>query len=71
MAWGKPAQVEDVTSAAERQGSHQKILWSFDYAGEKDGVANYNRQVCFLDDKLLWFKDFRDKAAWNWKWWGK
>jgi len=72
MAWGKAAKAEDVTSAAERQAGHQKTLWSFDYVGERDGVAAYDRQVCFLDDKLLWFKDFRDQPSpWKWKWFGR
>jgi hypothetical protein len=75
MAWGRPAAVEDATSAAQRQEGRQSQLWKFDPTADRQGNPVYAREACFLDQKLLWFKDFRDRATakpvvWKWDWFG-
>lgn len=71
MAWGRPAAVEDTTDPAERQAGRSRELWSFDPTADAQGHPIYARQACFLDRKLLWFKDFRNSTTakpvkWDW-----
>jgi hypothetical protein len=72
MAWGTPAKVEDITTAAERAEGRARLLWSFDPLSDAEGTT-YGRQVCFLDGRLLWHKDVRgEKSLWQkLKWWQK
>ena len=72
MAWGRPAAAEDITSPAERADGHRRLLWSFSPRTDAEGTT-YERQICFLDDRLLWHKDFRDEPSlWQrMKWWQK
>lgn len=64
MAWGRPAAVEEVTSAAERAEGHLRELWSYDPQGGPDDTT-YLRQASFLDGHLQGFKDFRDPSFWK------
>ncbi len=71
MAWGRPAAVEDVTDPAERLAGRRCELWSFDPTADARGQPSYSRQASFLDQKLLWFKDFRTNTTakpvkWDW-----
>jgi hypothetical protein len=71
MAWGRPAATEDATDPAERQAGRSRELWSFDPTADRQGNPVYARQACFLDQKLLWFKDFRNSTTakpvkWDW-----
>ena len=70
MAWGPPDRAEDITLPAERQEGHLRELWS--YGAESDETnpdenhpAEVNRQACFLDAMLVWYKDFRDPSFWD------
>ena len=63
MAWGAPEKIEDLTTAAEREQGHLREQWSFDTRADRQGVIAYQRQACFLDNKLLWFKDLREQPA--------
>jgi len=65
MAWGRPEKVEDITTAAERSEGHGRLLWSFMARTDKAGLVSYQRQVCFLDERLLWFKDYHKKRLWH------
>lgn len=71
MAWGRPAATEETTTAAERLAGHGRRLWSFDPVTDAEGTT-YERQVCFFDDAVQWYKDFRDRSLWQrMKWWEK
>jgi hypothetical protein len=73
MAWGRPAAVEDVTDPAERQAGRRCELWNFDPTADARGQPSYSRQASFLDQKLLWFKDFRNSTSAkpvHWDWFG-
>ena len=65
MAWGPPAKVEDITTAAERSEGHKRQLWNFMPRTDKEGFVSHQRQACFLDERLLWYKDFHKKRLWR------
>ncbi|MBN2584296.1 MAG: hypothetical protein JXL80_14645 [Planctomycetes bacterium] len=65
MAWGPPAVVENVTDAAERAAGHRSDLWSFMPRTDKQGTVSYDRQACFLDERLEWYKDLHKKSLWS------
>lgn len=71
MAWGRPARTEEVTTLAERAEGHKRDLWSFGETSEAEGGEAFERQVCFLDARVLWYKDFREgKSLWRrMQWW--
>ena len=64
MAWGPPADVEQVTSAAEQAEGHGRELWRWDPFSDPQGEM-FLREASLLDGQLQWFKDFRDKSVWK------
>lgn len=56
MAWGPPDAVADMTSPAERAEGHERLVWQW---GLRDDAAGYTREVVFLDDRVLSYRDLR------------
>ncbi|NLX59770.1 MAG: hypothetical protein GXY74_11855 [Phycisphaerae bacterium] len=65
MAWGPPAVAETITTDAERADGHRRDLWNFMPRVAKDGSVTYQRQACFLDERLEWYKDFHKRSFWS------
>ena len=63
MVWGAPGKIEDITDSAERSEGHKRELWSFDPKADRQGAVAFERQACFLDEKLLWFKGVRRQPS--------
>ena len=59
MAWGLPDERRDVTEPAERAGGHAKTVWEYRMRALKGGGGNYERSVCFFDDRVLWVRQSR------------
>jgi hypothetical protein len=62
MGWGPPAAVETITTDAERADGHRRDLWNYMPQVAKDGSVTYQRQACFLDEQLEWYKDFHKRS---------
>ena len=56
MAWGPPEERRDVTEPDERAAGHRKFVWEYGVRTGKVGGTNYERSVCFLDDRVLWVR---------------
>jgi len=59
MAWGAPVEKRDVTLPAERAAGHSRVVWEYEIRSGGIGGSQYERSVCFYDDRVLWVRDTR------------
>ena len=59
MAWGTPQERRDLTEPADRAAGHAKTVWEYGVRTQKVGGTDYERSVCFIDDRVLWVRHTR------------
>ncbi|MDK1030916.1 MAG: hypothetical protein QGD94_02815 [Planctomycetia bacterium] len=55
MAWGLPERTRDVSTAADTEAGRKRVIWDFAF-GSEAGWAQYQRSVCFVNDRVLWMR---------------
>jgi hypothetical protein len=55
MAWGLPGDRRDGTLPEDQAAGRSVVIWDYDLASGKSG-DQYERSVCFRDDRVLWVR---------------
>jgi hypothetical protein len=56
MAWGAPLRSRDMAMPADRAADQERIVWDYVFFTYTDGAAEYQRSVCFLNNRVIWMR---------------